>query len=55
MNLPVSFILLGKPGIFDQKGRAKWDAWNNIKGKGAEDAKAEYVALVESILGEKFD
>ena len=22
----------GKPGIFDQKGRAKWTAWDKVKG-----------------------
>lgn len=45
--------MIGKPGIFDPKGRAKWDAWNANKGKSKDDAKAAYVALVEQLSGEK--
>ena len=30
-------------------GRAKWDAWNELKGKGADEAKQEYVDLIESL------
>ncbi len=26
-------IVAARPGIFDPKGRAKWDAWNARKGK----------------------
>ena len=32
-----------RPGIFDQKGRAKWDAWNSRKGTSADDAKITYI------------
>mmetsp|Transcript_50102 Transcript_50102/g.57653 ORF Transcript_50102/g.57653 Transcript_50102/m.57653 type:complete len:88 (+) Transcript_50102:76-339(+) len=42
-----------RPGIFDQTGRAKWDAWNSKKGTDKEKAKADYVALVETALGRK--
>jgi diazepam-binding inhibitor (GABA receptor modulator, acyl-CoA-binding protein) len=38
-----------RPGFTDMVGRAKWDAWNAIKGKSQDDAKAEYVALIESL------
>jgi acyl-CoA-binding protein len=38
-----------RPGFTDMVGRAKWDAWNELKGKGAEDAMREYVALIESL------
>ena len=38
-----------KPGFGDMVGRAKWDAWNELKGKGAEDAMQEYVDLIESL------
>ncbi len=38
-----------RPGFADMVGRAKWDAWNAIKGKSEEEAMAEYVALVESL------
>jgi len=40
-----------KPGIFDPKGRAKWDAWNKNKGVAKDAAESEYVALVEKLLG----
>lgn len=26
------FYLLGRPGLFDLKGKAKWDAWDGKKG-----------------------
>lgn len=38
-----------KPGMFDLKGKYKWEAWNNNKGKGKEAAQQEYVALVEQL------
>jgi len=38
-----------KPGLFDPKGRYKWDAWTNNKGKSKENAQSEYVALVEEL------
>jgi diazepam-binding inhibitor (GABA receptor modulator, acyl-CoA-binding protein) len=38
-----------RPGFTDMVGRAKWDAWNEIKGKDANAAMSEYVALIESL------
>ncbi len=38
-----------RPGFGDMVGRAKWDAWNGVKGKSATDAMQEYVDLVESL------
>lgn len=38
-----------RPGFTDLVGRAKWDAWNGIKGKSADDAMQEYVDLIESL------
>lgn len=38
-----------RPGFTDMVGRAKWDAWNALKGKTADQAKQEYVDLVESL------
>jgi acyl-CoA-binding protein len=38
-----------RPGFTDMVGRAKWDAWNEQKGKGAEAAMQEYVDLIESL------
>ncbi len=38
-----------RPGFTDMVGRAKWDAWNELKGKSGDEAKQEYVDLVESL------
>ena len=38
-----------RPGFSDMVGRAKWDAWNALKGKSADEAMQEYVDLVESL------
>lgn len=38
-----------RPGFTDMVGRAKWDAWNEMKGKSREDAMQEYVDLIESL------
>mmetsp|Transcript_13176 Transcript_13176/g.30617 ORF Transcript_13176/g.30617 Transcript_13176/m.30617 type:complete len:87 (-) Transcript_13176:280-540(-) len=36
-----------KPGMLDFTGKAKWDAWDSLKGMSKEDAMAKYVAAVE--------
>ena len=38
-----------RPGFTDMVGRAKWDAWNELKGKAAAEAMQEYVDLIESL------
>lgn len=38
-----------KPGFGDMVGRAKWDAWAKLKGTSADDAKQQYIALIESL------
>lgn len=38
-----------RPGFTDMVGRAKWDAWNELKGKDAKSAMKEYVDLIESL------
>jgi diazepam-binding inhibitor (GABA receptor modulator, acyl-CoA-binding protein) len=38
-----------RPGFTDMVGRAKWDAWNAVKGKDAKTAMQEYVDLIESL------
>lgn len=38
-----------KPGFGDMVGRAKWDAWNGLKGTGSEGAMQQYVDLIESL------
>lgn len=38
-----------RPGFTDMVGRAKWDAWNELKGKSSDEAMQEYVDLIESL------
>lgn len=38
-----------KPGFSDMIGRAKWDAWNALKGTDADAARQQYVDLIESL------
>ncbi|HUG23231.1 acyl-CoA-binding protein [Piscinibacter sp.] len=38
-----------RPGFTDMVGRAKWDAWNELKGKSGDEAKQAYVDLIESL------
>ncbi|MDD2918614.1 acyl-CoA-binding protein [Rhodoferax sp.] len=38
-----------KPGFTDMVGRAKWDAWNAIKGTASTEAMQQYIDLIESL------
>lgn len=38
-----------KPGFSDMVGRAKWEAWDGLKGTANAQAMQQYVALVESL------
>ena len=38
-----------KPGFGDMVGRAKWDAWNGLKGTSNDDAKQQYIDLISSL------
>ncbi|KAB2873645.1 MAG: acyl-CoA-binding protein [Burkholderiaceae bacterium] len=38
-----------RPGFSDLVGRAKWDAWNGVKGKAGAAAMQEYIDLIESL------
>ena len=38
-----------KPGFTDMVGRAKWDAWNKIKGMSEKDAMQQDVDLIEPL------
>ena len=38
-----------RPGFADMVGRAKWDAWNELKGQTADEAKQAYIDLVEDL------
>ena len=38
-----------KPGFGDMVGRAKWDAWNGLKGTSNDNAMEQYIDLIESL------
>jgi diazepam-binding inhibitor (GABA receptor modulator, acyl-CoA-binding protein) len=38
-----------KPGFTDMVARAKWDAWNKLKGTSSEDAMQQYIDLIASL------
>ena len=38
-----------KPGMFNLQGKYKWDAWQSRKGMSQEDARKEYIAVVEKL------
>ena len=38
-----------RPGFTDMVGRAKWDAWNNLKGTASDEAKQQYIDLIGSL------
>jgi len=43
-----------KPGFFDFVATAKYEAWKNIRGLSQDDAKNQYIDLVQK-LGGKID
>lgn len=38
-----------RPGFADMVGRAKWDAWNALKGTSSDAAMQDYIDLIESL------
>ncbi|MCP4518717.1 MAG: acyl-CoA-binding protein [Delftia sp.] len=38
-----------KPSFTDMVGRAKWDAWEKLEDTSADDAKQQYIDLIESL------
>jgi acyl-CoA-binding protein len=38
-----------KPGFFDFKGMAKYEAWEKLKGMSSEKATQDYVDLIERL------
>jgi acyl-CoA-binding protein len=38
-----------RPGFTDMVGRAKWDAWEALKGTSAAEAMQRYIALVDDL------
>lgn len=40
-----------RPGFTDMVGRAKFDAWDGLKGSSKDDAMQQYVDLIEELKG----
>ncbi|HUN93170.1 MAG TPA: acyl-CoA-binding protein [Burkholderiaceae bacterium] len=40
-----------RPAMTDFVGRAKWDAWQALKGTSRDEAMTRYVALVDDLKG----
>jgi acyl-CoA-binding protein len=38
-----------RPGFTDMVGRAKYDAWAELKGTDGDQAKQDYIDLIESL------
>ena len=38
-----------RPGFTDMVGRAKFDAWDSLKGTSADEAKQQYIDLIEDL------
>ncbi|KMV32231.1 acyl-CoA-binding protein [Photobacterium swingsii] len=38
-----------RPGMFDFKGAAKYEAWEKLQGMNADDAMQKYVEIVEKL------
>lgn len=41
-----------RPGIFNMRDRAKWDAWKAVEGKTQEEAMNDYITKVKQLLEE---
>ncbi|PVU89194.1 hypothetical protein BB559_005197 [Furculomyces boomerangus] len=39
-----------QPGLFDLKGKAKYNAWKSKAGMSKEEAQAKYIELVDSLM-----
>ncbi|CAO2838106.1 unnamed protein product [Amaranthus hypochondriacus] len=39
-----------RPGLFDPKGKAKWDAWKANEGKSQDDAMCNYITKAKQLL-----
>ncbi|KAF7424127.1 hypothetical protein PC9H_009430 [Pleurotus ostreatus] len=46
----VGDVNIPRPGMLDFTGKAKWDAWDSVKGLSKEDAMAQYVEKLIEIL-----
>jgi small subunit ribosomal protein S27Ae len=38
-----------RPSLFDMTGKAKWDAWNSLKGVSQKEAETKYITTVAAL------
>lgn len=43
-----------KPGVFDLKGKYKWQAWKDLEGTTQEEAEQKYIAFATELI-EKYN
>nr|CAB56693.1 Acyl-CoA binding protein (ACBP) [Digitalis lanata] len=48
----VGNVNTSRPGVFNMRDRAKWDAWKAVEGKSQEEAMADYITKVKQLLEE---
>jgi diazepam-binding inhibitor (GABA receptor modulating acyl-CoA-binding protein) len=46
----VGNVIGDRPGGFDFKGAAKYDAWENEKDRPSEEAMKEYVTIIDGLI-----
>ncbi|RZB93196.1 Acyl-CoA-binding protein isoform A [Glycine soja] len=39
-----------RPGMFNMRDRAKWDAWKAVEGKSKDEAMGDYIIKVKQLL-----
>lgn len=39
-----------RPGMFDLKGKAKWDVWNSLSGTSTEVAEKKYIEIANGLI-----
>ncbi|CAA3025560.1 acyl-CoA-binding protein isoform X2 [Olea europaea var. sylvestris] len=45
----VGNVNTSRPGIFNMRDRAKWDAWKAVEGKSQEEAMSDYITKVKQL------
>ncbi|THF99086.1 hypothetical protein TEA_024259 [Camellia sinensis var. sinensis] len=45
-------INTSRPGMFNMRDRAKWDAWKAVEGKSKDEAMSDYITKVKQLLEE---
>lgn len=48
----VGVVNTPRPGLFNLKDKAKWDAWKAVEGKSTEEAMSDYITKVKQLQEE---